>query len=141
MENAIVLQYHVSADDFTRAGEASSDVKGKLKQLGISPEAVRKVAIAMYEGEINMVIHAHGGVIDVDISPDEIRMVLTDHGPGIENIELAMQEGWSTAPDDVRSLGFGAGMGLPNMKKYTDDMTVESTLGQGTIVRMTVLCH
>ncbi|MCI5801648.1 MAG: ATP-binding protein [Oscillospiraceae bacterium] len=141
MPQTIHFQYIVPGDDFTRAGEASSSVKKALKKIGIHPEAIRKVAIAMYEGEINMVIHAHGGVIDVDISPDEIRMVLTDHGPGIENIELAMQEGWSTAPDDVRSLGFGAGMGLPNMKKYTDDMTVESTLGQGTIVRMTVLCH
>lgn len=141
MPQTIHFQYIVPGDDFTRAGEASSSIKKALKKIGIHPEAIRKVAIAMYEGEINMVIHAHGGVIDVDISPDEIRMVLTDHGPGIENIELAMQEGWSTAPDDVRSLGFGAGMGLPNMKKYTDDMTVESTLGQGTIVRMTVLCH
>ncbi len=141
MPQTIHFQYIVPGDDFTRAGEASSSVKKALKKIGIHPEAIRKVAIAMYEGEINMVIHAHGGVIDVDISPDEIRMVLTDHGPGIENIELAMQEGWSTAPDDVRSLGFGAGMGLPNMKKYTDDMTVESTLGQGTTVRMTVLCH
>lgn len=141
MPQTIHFQYIVPGDDFTRAGEASSSIKKALKKIGIHPEAIRKVAIAMYEGEINMVIHAHGGVIDVDISPDEIRMVLTDHGPGIENIELAMQEGWSTAPDDVRSLGFGAGMGLPNMKKYTDDMTVESTLGQGTTVRMTVLCH
>ena len=141
MPQTIHFQYIVPGDDFTRAGEASSSIKKALKKIGIHPEAIRKVAIAMYEGEINMVIHAHGGVIDVDISPDEIRMVLTDHGPGIENIELAMQEGWSTAPDDVRSLGFGAGMGLPNMKKYTDDMTVESTLGQGTIVRMTVLWH
>ena len=141
MPQNIHFQYTVPGDDFTRAGEASSSVKKTLKKIGIHPEAIRKVAIAMYEGEINMVIHAHGGVIDVDISPDEIRMVLTDHGPGIENIELAMQEGWSTAPDDVRSLGFGAGMGLPNMKKYTDDMTVESILGQGTTVRMTVLCH
>ena len=141
MPQTIHFQYIVPGDDFPRAGDAASSVKKALKKIGIHPEAIRKVAIAMYEGEINMVIHAHGGVIDVDISPDEIRMVLTDHGPGIENIELAMQEGWSTAPDDVRSLGFGAGMGLPNMKKYTDDMTVESTLGQGTIVRMTVLCH
>lgn len=111
MENAIVLQYHVSADDFTRAGEASSDVKGKLKQLGISPEAVRKVAIAMYEGEINMVIHAKGGEITVEITPEKVRMVLDDIGPGIPDIELAMQDGYSTAPDEVRNLGFGSRMG------------------------------
>ena len=137
----LVREYEVPGDDFARAGEASGHIKSMLKELGFAPAMIRRVAITTYEAEINMVIHAHGGVIDVDISPDEIRMVLTDHGPGIENIELAMQEGWSTAPDDVRSLGFGAGMGLPNMKKYTDDMTVESTLGQGTTVRMTVLCH
>ena len=131
MENAIVLQYHVSADDFTRAGEASSDVKGKLKQLGISPEAVRKVAIAMYEGEINMVIHAKGGEITVEITPEKVRMVLDDIGPG-------MQDGYSTAPDEVRNLGFGAGMGLPNMKKYTDDMKIETELGVGTKITMEV---
>ena len=138
MENAIVLQYHVSADDFTRAGEASSDVKGKLKQLGISPEAVRKVAIAMYEGEINMVIHANGGEITVTITPEEICMVLDDVGPGIPNVELAMQAGYSTAPDEVRSLGFGAGMGLPNMKKYTDSMEIDTRIGEGTKITMVV---
>ena len=139
MENAIVLQYHVSADDFTRAGEASSDVKGKLKQLGISPEAVRKVAIAMYEGEINMVIHAGGGEADVEILPDRVSMVLTDHGPGIPDVEQAMQEGWSTAPDNVRNLGFGAGMGLPNIKKYTDYMDIKTEIGKGTRMLLTVL--
>ena len=139
MENAIVLQYHVSADDFTRAGEASSDVKGKLKQLGISPEAVRKVAIAMYEGEINMVIHAGGGQADVAVAPDKIEITLTDHGPGIADISLAMKEGYSTAPDHIRSLGFGAGMGLPNMKRYTDSMKIESAEGEGTTVYMVIV--
>ncbi|MCC8060249.1 MAG: ATP-binding protein [Clostridiales bacterium] len=138
MDNAIVLNYHVSPDDFTRAGEASSDVKGKLKQLGISPAAVRKVAIAMYEGEINMVIHARGGEITVTITPQRVEMVLADVGPGIPDIDLAMKEGWSTAPEEVRNLGFGAGMGLPNMKKYTDDMRIETTLGVGTTITMVV---
>ena len=138
MDEAIVLKYDISPDDFTRAGEASSDVKGKLKQLGVSPEAIRKVAIAMYEGEINMVIHAEGGKITVEISPTEIRMILADRGPGIPDIEQAMQAGWSTAPDEVRSLGFGAGMGLPNMKKYTDEMNIETTLGVGTTITMVV---
>ena len=110
MDEAIVLKYEISPDDFTRAGEASSDVKGKLKQLGVSPEAIRKVAIAMYEGEINMVIHANGGEITVEITP----------------------------VDEVRSLGFGAGMGLPNMKKYTDDMTIETKMGAGTTITMIV---
>ena len=138
MGNAIVLQYHVSADDFTRAGEASSDVKGKLKQLGISPEAVRKVAIAMYEGEINMVIHAGGGHVTATITPDAVKVVFTDHGPGIPNVELAMQAGWSTAPQNIRALGFGAGMGLPNIKKYSDDFDIHSEVGKGTTLSITV---
>ena len=138
MNSQIHLTYHVSPDDFTRAGEASSDVKSKLKQMGVSPEAVRKVAIAMYEGEINMVIHAEGGAIDVTISEDEIIMVLADSGPGIPDIELAMQDGYSTAPDKVRALGFGAGMGLPNMKKYSDVMEIQTEIGIGTTVTMKV---
>ena len=133
-----MLKYQVSTVDFTRAGEASSDVKGKLKQMGVSPAAVRKVAIAMYEGEINMVIHARGGEITVEITPEQIKMVLADVGPGIPDIDLAMKAGWSTAPDEVRSLGFGAGMGLPNMKKYTDDMKIETELGVGTTITMLV---
>lgn len=138
MADVIALTYEISPDDFTRAGEASSDVKSKLKRAGVSPAAVRKVAIAMYEGEINMVIHAKGGRITVEISPSEIRMVLADKGPGIPNVEQAMQEGWSTAPDEVRSLGFGAGMGLPNMKKYTDEMDIETEIGVGTTITMVV---
>ena len=136
MEEAIILKYPISGDDFTRAGEASSDVKRKLKQMGVSPEAIRKAAIAMYEGEINMVIHADGGEITVEITPEKIKMVLDDRGPGIENVELAMQAGYSTAPDEIRSLGFGAGMGLPNMKKNVDELTIESQVDVGTTVRM-----
>ena len=141
MSQTISFHYDVPGDDFTRAGEASSSIKKALKQVGLAPDIIRNVAIAMYEGEINMVIHAHGGQITVEISSDQIDMTLADTGPGIPNLELAMQEGWSTAPDDVRSLGFGAGMGLPNMKKYTDEMTVESTVGVGTTVRMRVYVH
>ena len=132
------MTYEVSPDDFTRAGEASSDVKSKLKQMGVSPEAVRKVAIAMYEGEINMVIHAKGGEITVSITPEQITMVLADVGPGIPDVELAMKAGYSTAPDEIRSLGFGAGMGLPNMKKYTDEMNIDTTVGVGTTITMVV---
>ena len=138
MEEALVLTYAVSPDDFTRAGEASSDVKGKLKQIGVSPEAVRKVAIAMYEGEINMVIHAEGGEITVEITPAAVTMILADKGPGIPDVELAMKAGYSTAPDEVRSLGFGAGMGLSNMQKYTDQMSIDTTLGVGTTITMVV---
>lgn len=138
MPDVITLHYKVSPDDFSRAGEASSDVKNKLKQLGINPAAVRKVSIAMYEGEINMVIHANGGGITVEISPETIRMVLADVGPGIPDIELAMKEGYSTAPDTIRSLGFGAGMGLSNMKKYSDSMDIQTELGVGTTITMVV---
>ena len=138
MTDAIKLEYTVCNDDFTRAGEASSDIKDKLKKMGVAPEIIRKVVIAMYEGEITMVIHANGGKITVTITTDKITMVLSDKGPGIENIELAMQEGYSTAPDNIRSLGFGAGMGLPNMKKYSDYMDVQTELGTGTTVTMQV---
>ena len=138
MNDTIKLEYTVSGEDFTRAGEASSDLKNMLKQLGVSPDVVRKVSIAMYEGEINMVIHANGGIITVYISPTEVTMILNDSGPGIPDIDKAMQAGYSTAPDNIRSLGFGAGMGLPNMKKYSDDMKIETKLGVGTTVTMTV---
>lgn len=132
------LHYDVDGDDFISAGEASSDVKRVMRRLGVDSEIIRKVAICMYEGEINMVIHAHGGVADVEIAGDRIVIVLKDKGPGIPNIELAMQEGWSTATQTVRELGFGAGMGLPNMKRYSDDIKVESVIGVGTTVTMTV---
>ena len=130
--------YEVDGTDFTRAGEASSNLKKKLRALGIPAEVIRKVSIALYEGEINMVIHADGGVITIEMSPDRIDMILADHGKGIPDIEQAMQAGWSTAADEVRALGFGAGMGLPNMKKNTDEMKIESTVGVGTTVYMTV---
>ena len=138
MDDVITLNYHISPDDFTRAGEASSDVKGKLKQMGVSPDAIRKVAIAMYEGEINMVIHAKGGVITVEITTEKIKMILADVGPGIPDVKLAMQAGYSTAPDEIRSLGFGAGMGLPNVKKYSDSMDIDTRIGEGTTITMVV---
>lgn len=138
MNEKLTLTYEVPGDDFTRAGEASGNVKSLLKKMGVAPDIVRRVAIAMYEGEINMVIHAHGGIINVTISPDEIEMVLKDEGPGIEDIELAMQAGYSTAPDNIRALGFGAGMGLQNMKKNSDEMVIDSTVGVGTTVTMKV---
>ena len=136
--SAIHLHYDVSGDDFTRAGEASGAVKKRLKSLGYNTDAIRRVAIAMYEAEINMVIHADGGYCDVDIYPDKVEILLADHGPGIPDVDKAMQEGYSTAPDNVRSLGFGAGMGLPNIKKYTDEMRIETTIGVGTNLYLTV---
>lgn len=132
------LHFDVSGDDFTRAGEASGKVKATLKQLGYDPNTVRRVAIALYEGEINLVIHAGGGTVDVEIEPKVIRIILADHGPGIADVEKAMREGYSTATENIRALGFGAGMGLPNMKKYTDDMQIETAVGRGTTIRMKV---
>lgn len=138
MAEALKLHFDVDGSDFTVAGECSSKVKKTLKQLGFEPEVIRRVAIAMYEGEINMVIHANGGAIDVSISPECIIAVLKDTGPGIPDIDKAMQEGYSTATNSVRELGFGAGMGLPNMKKYTDNMVIDTVIGQGTTVTLTV---
>ncbi len=138
MSEVIKQHYIVDGTDFTRAGEASGKIKKTLKDIGFPPEAVRNTAIAVYEAEINLVIHAGGGEIDVDITPEYIKVVLTDHGPGIENIELAMQEGYSTAPDRIRALGFGAGMGLPNIKKYSDEMDIQTELGVGTVMTLKI---
>ena len=138
MSDELIFHYDVDGDDFTSAGQASVMVKKNLRQLGISPEIIRRVSIAMYEGEINMVIHAGGGVAEVRVNEDCIEIILEDHGPGIKDIEQAMQEGFSTAPDEIRSLGFGAGMGLPNMKRHTDDILIESTEGVGTRIVMKV---
>ena len=137
-DNMLKLTFQVDGDNFTCAGDASSAVKKKLRWLGISPDVVRRVSIAMYEGEINMVIHAGGGEATVNIDTDQVEIVLADHGPGIADVSLAMKEGYSTAPDSVRDLGFGAGMGLPNMKRYTDQMTIETEVGKGTTIRMIV---
>lgn len=136
--NSIHYQYEIDGTDFTRAGEASSSLKQKLKQMNLPPDIIRRCAIAIYEGEINMVIHADGGIIDIDIYPDRIIMVLKDKGPGIPDINLAMQEGYSTANEEVLNLGFGAGMGLPNMKRSSDEMNIETELGVGTTVTMTI---
>lgn len=138
MSEVVKLHFDVDGEDFTSAGQASVQVKKSLRQLGINPEIIRKVSIAMYEGEINMVIHAGGGYADILIYEDRIEIHLVDHGPGIANVEMAMREGWSTAPDNIRSLGFGAGMGLPNMKRYTDDMKIDSALGEGTRITMRI---
>ena len=132
------LHYDVSGTDFTCAGEASSKIKRNLKELGFPTSVIRNVAIAVYEGEINLVIHGGGGVIDVEISPECISIILADQGPGIPDVALAMQEGYSTAPDNVRQMGFGAGMGLPNIKKYTDEMIIETEVGKGTTIKLKV---
>ena len=138
MGDQLIFTYIIDGTDFTRAGEASSSVKNKLKMLGVGSDAIRRTAIAMYEGEINMVIHADGGTITVTISDTDITMVLADKGPGIPDVDKAMQEGYSTAREEVRSLGFGAGMGLPNMKRYSDEMQIDTVVGRGTTITMKV---
>ena len=139
MSDTLEFKYQIDGDDFTRAGEASTDVKKKLKSLGVDPETIRRISIAIYEGEINMVIHADGGEITVSISDKDVTMVLADRGPGIPDVEKAMTAGFSTAPENVRNLGFGAGMGLPNMKNNTDDIDIETEIGVGTTITMKVL--
>lgn len=137
-ETAVKLHYDIDAEDFTAAGEASSGVKKTLTKLGVDPEVIKRVSIAMYEAEINAVIHANGGTADVEITPEKVTVVIADNGPGIPDLDRAMTPGWSTASNLVREMGFGAGMGLPNMKRYTDEMNVESVVGVGTTVTLIV---
>lgn len=134
----IKYTYTVPGDDFTRAGEASADLKNKLKVMGINGPCLRNVSISLYEGEINLAIHAGGGEITAIVYPEKVELFLDDNGPGIADISLAMQEGFSSASDEVRSLGFGAGMGLPNMKKYADEFDIRSKVGEGTHIKMVV---
>ena len=132
----LTLRYTVDGDSFTTAGEASTDMKRSLKRIGADADLIRRASICMYDGEINMVIHGGGGQASVTFDGQKMEIVLTDRGKGIPDIEAAMREGFSTATQEVRDLGFGAGMGLPNMKRYADEMVVESKVGAGTTVRM-----
>ena len=138
MDDKLIFHFDISGDDFTSAGQASVQVKKNLRQLGFDSEIIRRVSIAMYEGEINMVIHAGGGTAEIIVDEESIEIILQDSGPGIKDIEQAMQAGFSTATENIRSLGFGAGMGLPNMKKNTDYMTITSTIGVGTCIKMRI---
>ena len=138
VNEAVKFQYSINGDDFTSAGKASVQVKKNLRQLGLDADTIKRVSIAMYEGEINMVIHAGGGIAEVSVSENCIEIILDDKGPGIADIDKAMQAGYSTAPDSIRSLGFGAGMGLPNMKKNSDSMQITSVVGEGTRIVMKV---
>jgi anti-sigma regulatory factor (Ser/Thr protein kinase) len=132
------LRYNVEGGDYSSAGDASSSVKKALKQLGLDPAVIRRVAIAMYEAEINMIIHANGGVASCNVTPERVEVILEDKGPGIPDVPLAMQEGYSTASEEARNLGFGAGLGLPNIAKYTDTLIIDTKLGKGTKVAFTV---
>lgn len=138
MSGSMKLNYPVRGGDLLGAGEASAATKVALRKIGLDSDTIRRTSICMYEGEINMVIHANGGEIDVDIELDHITITLRDKGPGIPDIDLAMKEGYSTAGTEARDLGFGAGMGLPNMKRYADEMKIETTLGVGTTVTMQI---
>lgn len=135
---ALNFHFDIDGEDFSSAGEASVEMKKKLRQLGFPSDVIRRCSIAMYEGEINMVIHANGGTADVIVTEEYIDIILKDQGPGIEDVDLAMQEGYSTATAEIHSLGFGAGMGLPNMKRYSDEIAIETELNVGTTIRMRI---
>lgn len=135
--SAVHKEYRVEADDFTRAGEASADIKRRLKQLGVSSTVLRRVAVASYEVELNLVIHSDGGTLTLTVDENGVHLCSKDIGPGIPDIEQAMREGYSTANEEARSLGFGAGMGLPNMKRNADQFAIESQVGKGTTIDMT----
>ncbi len=133
---AMKLHYDIANDDFTRAGEASSKIKQVLKQLALDAKIVRRIAIATYEAEINLVIHSEGGCIDVYLKPDCVEIYVNDEGPGINDLKLAMTQGFSTASNLAREMGFGAGMGLPNMEKVSDSFFIDSAVGEGTFIKM-----
>lgn len=132
------FEYSIVEGDFVNAGAASSAVKKTLKQLNLSPVVIKRVVVALYEAEVNAIAHAYGGTIYVDIDSEKIFMKVEDRGPGIPDLELAMQEGYSTARPEVRDMGFGAGMGLPNIKKNVDKLVVNTKVGEGTTVEMEV---
>lgn len=135
------LSYEIKANDFINAGEASSKVKNVMKKLGINSEIIKKTVISMYEAEINAVIHGGGGIAEIELSTEKIVIKIIDQGKGIEDIEKAMEEGYSTATDEIREMGFGAGMGLPNMKRLSDEFSIESVVNKGTKVTLTVYLH
>ena len=130
------FNYNIEGGNFSRAGTASSEVKKILKQLNVNPAVLKRIVVALYEAEVNVVAHAYEGTMQVSIDPTVITVVISDRGPGIPDIDLAMQEGYSTAPDNIRALGFGAGMGLPNMKRYSDTFAIDSVVGQGTTIEL-----
>ena len=136
MSALIHKEYPVETADYDHAGEASADIKRQLKQLGVPANVLRRVSVASYEVELNLVIHSDGGVLTLEVTPEAVRLISADRGPGIPDVDLAMREGWSTASETARSLGFGAGMGLPNMKRNADDFSIESEVGKGTTITM-----
>ncbi len=138
MPEPLVLEFQVTGMDFRTAGEGSSRLKRTLREIGLDPVTTRRCAVCAYEAEMNIVIHAWRGTVRACITPEAVEIVSNDEGPGIPDIELAMKEGYSTAPAHIREMGFGAGMGLANMNKCSDEMKIESVVGKGTCVRMTI---
>lgn len=136
MSNILTNSYDVRAGEFQTAGDASQSIKRKLKQIGIGSTVLRRISVASYEAELNLIIHSNGGTLTLEMTPETIILTSADVGPGIADISKAMQEGYSTASEEARDLGFGAGMGLPNMKRNADGFSIESELGKGTTIRM-----
>ena len=136
-DSGMHIECIIDKDDFNADGEASSKVKKSLSLLGVSPRVIKRIAVAMYEAEINAFIHGGGGKAVVDLYPDHVEVLITDEGKGIADLELAMQEGYSTAPEEVRMMGFGAGMGLPNIRRNADELDIDTAPGKGTKVKMT----
>jgi len=136
-ENVLSQHFEITGRDFSNAGKASTSIKEILQEIGIDSSIVVRASIAAYEAEMNIVMYAHRGVLTLNITPEKLRLKLEDEGPGIENIDLAMKEGFSTATDEMREMGFGAGMGLPNIKKNADRFEISSTPGKGTTLDIT----
>jgi anti-sigma regulatory factor (Ser/Thr protein kinase) len=138
MEKSFSQSFTIEGRNFSNAGRASTEIKGILKQLGLNSGVIRKVAIAMYEAEMNVAMYAQRATMTFEVSPRWIKVVVDDEGPGIPDIDLAMQEGYSTATVEMREMGFGAGMGLPNIKRNSDEFAIQSVVGRGTRVEITV---
>jgi anti-sigma regulatory factor (Ser/Thr protein kinase) len=136
MNSIYEMDYQVGSRDFAAAGDASRSIKRTLQQIGVDTSVVRRIAIASYEAEMNIAIHSKGGKMYLSVNSDKVIVATEDFGPGIENVELAMTEGWSTATAEIREMGFGAGMGLPNMKKCADEFFIESKISEGTKIKM-----
>ena len=140
MSELIHEAYPVEKGAFETAGEVSGTIKRMLRKLGVPSQVIRRVSVASYEVELNLVIHSLGGQMEITIEPESVTLDVSDRGPGIPDLDLAMQEGWSTASDEVRTLGFGAGMGLPNMKRNADEFDIQSKVGVGTNIHMKFFC-
>ncbi|MBS4020852.1 MAG: anti-sigma regulatory factor [Dethiobacter sp.] len=136
--DGVAFEIPVKSMDFKAAGEGASRIKQTLKKIGFAPEVVRMAAIAAYEAEMNIVIHTHGGVLEARFYPEKVELLARDKGPGISDVSLAMKEGFSTAPKKIMEMGFGAGMGLPNIKKCVDFLAIETEIGKGTLVKMVI---